>query len=79
MQKKPRIPFFYIFGMEIEKQTVAVGLSGGVDSSLAAWTLKQQGYNAALELQRRALERISQSAAEAGERAARIAEINRNE
>ena len=36
---------FYIFGMEIEKQTVAVGLSGGVDSSLAAWTLKQQGYN----------------------------------
>ncbi len=41
--------------------------------------LKQQGYNAALELQRRALDRISQSAAEAGERAARIAEINRND
>lgn len=31
--------------MESKNKTVAVGLSGGVDSSLAAWTLKQQGYN----------------------------------
>ena len=31
--------------MELKNKTVAVGLSGGVDSSLAAWTLKQQGYN----------------------------------
>lgn len=38
-------PFFYIFSMELKNKTVAVGLSGGVDSSLAAWTLKQQGYN----------------------------------
>ena len=27
------------------KGTIAVGLSGGVDSSVAAWLLKQQGYN----------------------------------
>ena len=26
-------------------KTVAVGLSGGVDSALTAWTLQQQGYN----------------------------------
>lgn len=26
-------------------KTVAVGLSGGVDSALAAWSLKQQGFN----------------------------------
>lgn len=31
--------------MDSKNKTVAVGLSGGVDSSLAAWTLKQQGYN----------------------------------
>ncbi|MCQ2061367.1 MAG: tRNA 2-thiouridine(34) synthase MnmA [Fibrobacter sp.] len=28
-----------------EAKTVAVGLSGGVDSALAAWKLKQQGFN----------------------------------